>query len=68
LVGFFSFLGTNCVLLRGHWLASVEAAVLEYHSGIAKDEVHSVVDVTFPEELVIGVNVGLVWFAEWLFH
>lgn len=60
LVGVFSVLGSDGVLLGGHWLASVDATILEYHGSITKDEVHGAINVTFSEELAIGVNIECV--------
>lgn len=60
LVRVFSVLGSDGVLLGGHWLASIKAAILEYHGSIAKDKVHGAVDVTFPKELAIRVNIECV--------
>nr|GLL30616.1 midasin-like isoform X4 [Ipomoea trifida] len=44
-------------LLSVHGSASVQIAVLEHDGGVAKNEVHRAVDVTFPEKLAAGMNV-----------
>ena len=57
LIWVFAVLGSNGVLLPIHWLARIDATVLEYYGCIAEYEIHRAVDVTFAEELAIGVNI-----------
>lgn len=57
LVRVLAVLGRDGVLLHGHGLAGVEAAVLEHDRRVPEDEVHGPVHVALPEELPVRVDV-----------
>ena len=46
-----------CVKLIAHWLSYVDVAVLHDCSSVAKNEVHSSINVTVAVELALGVYV-----------
>lgn len=64
LIRVLSVLGRDGVLLKVHGLARVEATVLEDNSCIAKDKVDGAIDVTFPEELALRVDIEGVLVAD----
>lgn len=60
LIRVLSVLGGDRVLLRGQGLPGVDTAVLENYSGVAENEVDCSVNVGFPDELAVGVDVKCV--------
>lgn len=60
LIWVFPVLGCDGILLLGHGLASIKVAFLEDHGSVAEYEVHGTVNVTFAEELTIGVHIACV--------
>lgn len=64
LIWILSVLGRDGVLLKVHGLARIEATVLKDHSCIPKDKIDGAVDVAFPEELPLRVDIEGVLVAD----
>ena len=51
-------LGRDCVFLLGHGLSSINVTLLENHGSVAEYEIYGTVNVTFTEELAVGVHIA----------